>query len=130
MTIENLDLSGRRYSGGMRIIEALQQGVDIAETLNEIARGMATPGGAEEYAGAVESVLTQFVTLRNAGLKVTRKNGFLHRPPFFMAGELTRQLAGGAATLREFEANLSGMVAFVSEHRLRLTHKGRRLALR
>ncbi len=133
MTTIDRDRDAFRYAGGMRIIEALRYGLGIADTLDDLARGWESPGGQDAYCGAVENLASQYLAIRNAGLKIShptaRVHAFLMRPPVAMAHELTRLLNGGAATQQEFSECVSALVSAVESQRACFTRNGKPLAL-
>lgn len=116
-TRERLD---RKYLGGLQVVEALRGGRDVADVLNEIAKG---PGGSwsDEYVGAVEAVTTNFERVRNAGLPIAVEdpvaNEFLHRTPAAMAGALNRSIGGGDSTRKDLELQLSTLCSVLWRHR-------------
>lgn len=122
-----------KFEGGMRIIEGLREGIDLAQVINDIARDR-TYYGVQMYAGAVQSLMAQFLVIRKAGLPVTSSdkavNDVLQRPPFALAAELTRLMNGGDATREQFREVVSTMVGIVWQRRLNFTHKGKRLAIK
>lgn len=127
------DLAKIRYAGSMRIIESMRHGFGLIDTLNDLAQGWNTPAGQEAYAGAVESLMHQYLALRGAGYQVSHPDqsvaDFLSRPGFSMAIELTRLLGGGSETSREFSEKVAAMASAVEQKRSCFTIRGQPLAM-